>query len=121
MRWQVIDNCRNIYKDSYRDKYRDKYRDDSFDSDTGRTREKHYLHNTRKNNGFVSNNPKVEWLYKVLQQLSPDKVVAIRFILAFSVTFDDMFDSIYTPKDVDHLVAERIVYVRNQEVENLAD
>ena len=56
----------------------------------------------------------------VLQQLSTDKVVVIRFILASSVNFD-MFDSIHSPEDVDHLVAERITYVKNQEVQNLAD
>ena len=47
---RYIDNCRNTYKDSYRDKYRDKYRDDSFDSDRGRSREKHCLHNAREDN-----------------------------------------------------------------------
>ena len=60
-------------------------------------------------------------MHKVLQQLRPDKVNAIRFILASSVNFDDMFDSIHSPEDVDHLIDERIVYVKNQEVENLAD
>ena len=39
---------------------RDKYRDDSFDSDGGRSREKHCLHNTRKDNGLVSSNPKIK-------------------------------------------------------------
>ena len=47
----------------------------------------------------------------VLQQLSPDKLVAIRFILASSENFDDM----------DHLIAEGIEYVKNQEVESLTD
>ena len=60
-------------------------------------------------------------MHKVLQQLTPDKVVAIQFILASSVNFDDTFDSIYSPEDVDHLIAEKIAYVKNQEVENLAD
>ena len=32
-----------------------------------------------------------------------------------------MFDSIHSPEDVDHLIAERIVYVKSQEVENLAE
>ena len=118
---RYIDNCRNTYKDSNRDKYRDNYRDDSFDSDRDSSTEKHCLHNARKDNGFVSNNPKVEQLHKVLQQLSPDKVVAIRFILASSVNFDDMFDSIHSSEDVDCLIAERIMYLKNQEVENLAD
>ena len=32
-----------------------------------------------------------------------------------------MFDSIQSPEDVDHLIAERIAYVKSQEVENLAE
>ena len=56
-----------------------------------------------------------------MQQLSADKVVAIQFILASTENFDDMFDSIHSPEDVDHLIAERIVYVKSQEVENLAE
>ena len=51
---RYIDNCRTAYKDSYRDKYRNQYRDDSFDSDRGRSRENHCLHNARKDNGLVS-------------------------------------------------------------------
>ena len=116
-----IGNCRNTYKDCYRDKYRDKYRDDSFDGDRGRSREKQCLHNTRKDNGFVSNNLRIEWLHKVLKQLSPYKVVAIQFKLASSINFDDVFDSIHSTEDVDHLIAERISYVKSQIVENLAE
>ena len=47
--------------------------------------------------------------------------MVIQFILASSINFDDMFDSIHSPQDVDHLIAERIEYVKNQEVENLTD
>ena len=47
--------------------------------------------------------------------------MAIRLILESSVNFDDMFNSIHSPEDVDHLTAERITYVKNQEVENKAD
>ena len=57
---RYIDDCRNTDKDSYRDKYRDKYRDHSFGSDRGRPRQKHFLHNARKDNGFVNNNPRTE-------------------------------------------------------------
>ena len=32
-----------------------------------------------------------------------------------------MFDSLNSPEDVDHLIAERIMYVKNEEVENLAE
>ena len=45
------------------------------------------------------------------QQLSPDKLVAIRLILASSEKFDNM----------DHLISEGIEYVKNQEVESLTD
>ena len=72
---------------------------------------KHCLHNARKDTGFVSNNPRIELYHNVLQQLSPDKLVAIRFMLASSENFDNM----------DHLIAEGIEYVKNQEVENLTD
>ena len=41
--------------------------------------------------------------------------MAIHFILASSVNFDDMFDSIHSPDDVDHLI------VKGQVVENLAE
>ena len=115
-----IDNCRNTYKESYRDKYRDKYRDDSFDSDRIGSIEKHCLHNARKDSGFVSNNPRVEQLQKVLQQLSQDKVVAI-WSISTSINFDDMFDSIHSPEGVDHLTTKRITYVKSQIVEDLAD
>ena len=47
--------------------------------------------------------------------------MAIQFILASSINFDDMFGSIHSPEDVDCLIAEGIAYVKNQEVENLAD
>ena len=47
--------------------------------------------------------------------------MAIRFILASSVNFDDMFESIHSPEDVDHLIAERIAYVKSLVVENLAE
>ena len=71
----------------------------------------HCLHNARKDNGLVSNNPKIKWYHEVLKQLSPDTQVAIRFILAISENFDDM----------DCLIAEGIAYVKKQEVENLVD
>ena len=32
-----------------------------------------------------------------------------------------MFDSIHSPEDVDHLIAERITSVKSQEIENLAE
>ena len=56
---------------------------------------------------------------KVLQQLSPDKEVTVRFLLASPVHFDNMIESIHSPDDVDHLIAERIAYVKSQEAENL--
>ena len=53
--------------------------------------------------------------------MSPDKVVAIQFILVSSVNCDDLFEMIHSPEDVDHLIAERIAYVKSQKVENLAE
>ena len=73
--------------------------------------EKNSLHNVRKDKGLVNNNPKIKQYHRVLQQLSQDKLVAVRFILASSENFDDM----------DHLIAEEIEYVKNQEDENLTD
>ena len=88
------DRYEDNYQDKYKDRYKDRYRNDSFDRDRGRSRKRHHSYNSRKDNGFVSNIPRIEQLHKVLQQLSPDKVVAIQFILASSVNFDDMFDSV---------------------------
>ena len=113
---RYINNCRNTYKEH---SYRDKYRDDRFDSDRGRSKEKHCLHNARKGNGFVSNNPKLERLYKVLQPLSPNKVVAIRLMLISSENFYNILDSTHSQADVDHLIAERIAYAKSQEAENM--
>ena len=112
-----IDNCRNTYKnrDNYRDECRDKYRDNSFDSDRGRSREKHCLNNARK----VSNNSRLEQFCKVIEQLSPVKVMALRLRLASSTNFDDMLDRLHSLADVDHLIAEGIVYVKRQKAENL--
>ena len=69
------------------------------------------MHNARKDNGLVSNNPKIKQYHRVLQQLSPDKLVAVRFILVSLENFDNM----------NHLIAEGIEYVKNQEVESLTD
>ena len=108
---RYIDYCNTTYKDSHRDKHRNKYRYESFDSDRGRSREKHCLHNARKDNGLVSSNSKIKQYHRVLQQLSPDKLVAIRFILTSSENFDNM----------DHFIAEGIEFVKNQKVESLKD
>ena len=35
--------------------------------------------------------------------------------------FDNIFDSIHSPDDADHLIDERIAYVKSQIVENLAE
>ena len=95
------------------------YRDDRFDSDSGRSREKLCLHNSRKDNSFDGNGYKLERFHKVLQKLSPDKEMAIRFILAYSENFYDMLGSLHSLADVDHLIAERIAYVKSQKAENL--
>ena len=66
-----------------------------------------------------SNNSKLEQFHKVIQQLSPVKVMALRLILTSSKNFDDMLDRICSPADVDHLIAERTAYVKSQKTKNL--
>ena len=51
--------------------------------------------------------------------MSPEKEMAIGFILAVSVNPDQILDSIHSPADVDHLIAERIECGRNQKDTNL--
>ena len=51
--------------------------------------------------------------------MSPEKEMAIGFILSFSVNPDKILDSIRSPADVEHLIVERIECGRNQEDTNL--
>ena len=50
--------------------------------------------------------------------MSPEKEMAIGFILAFSVNPDKILDSICSPPDVDHLTPERIECGRNQKTKD---
>ena len=51
--------------------------------------------------------------------MSPEKVVAIRFILISSENPDNIIDSVHLQADVDCLTAERVVYAYSQETKNL--
>ena len=51
--------------------------------------------------------------------MSWDKQIPLKLILANSKNFDDMFNSIHSPVDVDHLIAEKIAYANSQKTKNL--
>ena len=46
-------------------------------------------------------------VHKILQTMSQERETAIGFMLAFSENPDKILDSIHSPADVDHLIAER--------------
>ena len=50
--------------------------------------------------------------------MSKEKEIAIALTLVDPENLDHILDSIHSQADVDHLIAERIEYVKNQEVEN---
>ena len=58
-------------------------------------------------------------MHKILQTTSQEKEMAIGFVLAFSENPDKILDSIHSPADVDHLIAERTEYAKSQKVKNL--
>ena len=51
--------------------------------------------------------------------MSPEKEMAIGFILLFSENPDKILDSIHAPTDVDHLISKIIEYAKTQKAENL--
>ena len=51
--------------------------------------------------------------------MSQEKEMAIGFMVAFSENPDKIRDSICSPADVDHLIAERIKCAKSQKAENL--
>ena len=53
--------------------------------------------------------------------MGQEKEMIIGFMLTDSENPDIILDSIHSKADVDHLIEERIGYVKNQEVENLTD
>ena len=111
---RYIDNYRNTYKD--RGQNKDQYRDYSYDKNRNRSKGKHCSYDDRKDDSFDS---KLERLNKILQLMNPDKVMAITFILANSENFADMIDRIHSLADVDHLIDERIAYVKSQKTKSL--
>ena len=121
---------RDIYENTYEDRYnknrnsyrdknknKDRYRDDSYDRIGGKSKEKDWPYDDREG----SFNTKPERVYKILQWMGQEKEMIIGFMLTVSENPDIILDSIYTKADVDHLIEERIGYVKNQEVENLTD
>ena len=58
-------------------------------------------------------------MHKILQMMSREKEMAIGFMLAFSENPDKILDSIHSPADVDHLIAERNTCGKSQKAENL--
>ena len=52
--------------------------------------------------------------------MSQEKEMAIGFMLAFSENPDKILDSIHSQADVEHLIAKRIEFAKNQKAEKLA-
>ena len=77
-----------------------------------RSKEKDYLYD---DDIFHS---KIERVHKILQTMSQEEEMAIGFMVAFSKNPDKILDSIQSPADVDHLIAERFEYAKSQKVEN---
>ena len=87
---------------------KDQYKNDSYGK-TSRSKERDYLYD--EDDIFQS---EIERVYKVLQTMSQEKEMALAFMVAFSENPDKILDSIHSPADVDHLIAERIECGRNQ-------
>ena len=51
--------------------------------------------------------------------MSQEKEMAIGIMLVYSENPDKILDSIHSPADVDHLIAERIEYGKSQKAEKL--
>ena len=51
--------------------------------------------------------------------MSQEKEMAIGFMLVFSEHPNKILDSIHSPADVDHLIAERLEYGKSQKAEYL--
>ena len=58
-------------------------------------------------------------MHKILQTMSQEKEMAIGFMLAFSENPDKILDSIHSQVDVEHLIAKRIEFAKNQKAEKL--
>ena len=97
-------------KNKYQNK--DRYKNDSYGK-TSRSKERYYLYN--EDDIFHS---KIERVHEILQTMSPEKEIAIVFMITFSENPDKILDSICSPADVDHLISKRIEYAKTQKAEN---
>ena len=102
------DNHRNSDKNKNKYQNKDQYKNDSYGK-TSKSKERDYLYDEA--DIFHS---ETERVYKILQTMSQKKEMAIGFMVAFSENPDKILDSIRSPADVDHLIAERIKCGRNQ-------
>ena len=98
-----------------RDKYRDKYKDDSYDQIRGRSK--------KKDNLFYDDDifdSEIRRMHTILQTMSQEKEMAIGFMLAFSENPDKILDNIHSQTGVEHLIAKRFEFAKNQKAEKLA-
>ena len=107
------DNHRNSDKNKKKYQIKDQYKNDSYGKTSG-SKERDYLYD--EDDIFHS---EIERVYKILQTMSPEKEMAMGFILAFSVNPDKILDSLCSPADVDHFIAKRIECGRYQKDTNL--
>ena len=61
----------------------------------------------------------IKRVHKILQMMSQEWEMAIGFMLAFCENPANILDSILSPADVDHLIAERNECGKSQKAENL--
>ena len=59
-------------------------------------------------------------VHNILQMMSREKEMAIGFMVAFSENPDKILNSIHSQADVEHLIAKRIEFAKNQKAEKLA-
>ena len=100
-------------KDRYQNK--DQYRDDSYDKIRSRAKEKDYLHDD-DDDIFDS---EIIRVHKILQTMSQEREMAIKYMLAFSENPVKILDSIHSLADVDHLRGEKNECGKSQKAENL--
>ena len=109
------DNHRNSDKNKNKYQNKDQYKNDSYGK-TSRSKERDYLYD--EDDIF---HLEIERIYKILQTMSPEKEMAMGFILAFSENPDKILDNIQSPTDVNHLIAKRMESAKTQKAEGLAE
>ena len=110
------DNHRNSYKNKDRNKNKDQHRDDCYGQIRGRSKEKEYSYDDRKDDSFEA---KLKRVHKILQTMSKEKEIAIALMLVDSENLDHIVDSLHSQADVDHLIAERIECAKSQKAKKL--